>query len=141
MSVRFLNLHAGAIIKEHIDEGLLFERHEVRLHFPVFTNPDVEFYIDGERVIMDLGDCWYMNAHLPHSVVNKGTTDRIHLVVDCKVNDWLTQIIESSTVISIKEDGPNPDLLIIIKELRIQNTTTSNALADDMERQLNKDHV
>jgi hypothetical protein len=141
MSVRFLNLQAGAIIKEHTDAGLLFEQNEVRLHFPVFTNPDVEFYVDGECIIMDLGDCWYMNAHLPHSVVNKGTTDRIHLVVDCKVNDRLTQIIGSSAVISIKEDEPNPDLLIIIKELRIQNTTTSNALADDLERQLHKDHV
>ncbi|SDT23410.1 Aspartyl/Asparaginyl beta-hydroxylase [Mucilaginibacter mallensis] len=141
MSVRFLNLQTGAIIKEHIDEGLLFEQHEVRLHFPVFTNPGVEFYVDGERVIMDVGDCWYMNAHLPHSVTNKGTTDRIHLVVDCKVNDWLTRLIESSAVISIKENELDPQLLMVIKELRIQNTSTSNALADDMERQLNKDHA
>jgi len=141
MSVRFLNLQAGATIKEHTDEGLLFEQHEVRLHFPVFTNTDVEFYVDGERAIMDVGDCWYMNAHLPHSVANKGATERIHLVIDCKVNDWLTELIESSAVISIKEQKQNPELLMVIKELRLQNTTTSNALADDMERQLNKDHV
>jgi len=138
MSIRFLNLQGGAIIKEHTDEGLLFEQNEVRLHFPVFTNPGVEFYVDSERVIMDVGDCWYMNAHLPHSVVNKGDTDRIHLVVDCKVNDWIKQLIESSAIISIKEEEPNPELLMVIKELRLQNTTTSNALADDMERQLNK---
>jgi len=141
MSVRFLNLQSGAIIKEHTDEGLLFEQNEVRLHFPVFTNPGVEFYIDGERVVMNVGDCWYMNAHLPHRVVNKGTADRIHLVVDCNVNEWLKELVESSAMISIKEDGLNPELLLIIQELRLQNTTTSNALADDMERQLNKDHV
>ena len=141
MSVRFLNLQAGAIIKEHTDEGLLFEQQEVRLHFPVFTNPGVEFYVDSERVIMDVGDCWYMNAHLPHSVANNSDTDRIHLVVDCKVNDWLKAMIESSAIISIKEDRLDPQLLMVIKELRIQNTATSNALADDMERQLNKDHA
>lgn len=141
MSVRFLNLQAGAIIKEHTDEGLLFEQQEVRLHFPVFTNAGVEFYVDSERVTMNVGDCWYMNAHLPHSVANKGTIDRIHLVVDCKVNDWLKGLIGSSAIISIKKDGPNPDFLPVIKELRLQNTPTSNALADDMERQLNKDHA
>ena len=141
MSVRFLNLQAGAIIKEHTDEGMYFEQQEVRLHFPVFTNSGVEFYVDSERVTMDVGDCWYMNAHLPHSVVNKGTTDRIHLVVDCKVNDWLKAMIESSAIISIKKDRPPPELSMIINELRLQNTATSNALADDMERQLNKDHA
>jgi hypothetical protein len=34
------------------------------------------------------GECWYINANLPHSVSNLGGTDRIHLVMDWVVNDW-----------------------------------------------------
>jgi quercetin dioxygenase-like cupin family protein len=136
LSVRFLNLQAGAVIKKHTDNELFFEQGEARLHFPVFTNPDVEFCVDEERIIMGEGECWYMNAHLPHSVANKGTTDRIHLVVDCSVNDWLREKIMSSDEISFKEDKPDDNLSLIIKELRIQNTETSNKLADDMEQQL-----
>jgi len=136
MSVRFLNLQAGAVIKKHTDKGLFFEQGEARLHFPVFTNPDVEFYVDGERVIMSLGECWYMNAHLPHSVANNGTTDRIHLVVDCVVNDWLRSIFKSPDAISVKKEDKGREHLMIIQQLRRQNTITSNKLADDMEQQL-----
>src|SRR5690242_5123072 len=49
-SVRLLQLHAGAIIKEHCDAELCYEKGEIRLHIPVITHPDVEFYLDGERV-------------------------------------------------------------------------------------------
>jgi hypothetical protein len=136
MAVRFLNLQAGAVIKEHKDHALSFEKGEVRLHFPVFTNTDVEFYVEDERVIMREGECWYINAHLSHRVSNKGATDRIHLVVDCKVNDWLKDLILSSDEISSKEENTNNELLMIINELRLQNTDVSNKLALDLEKQL-----
>jgi hypothetical protein len=90
-SVRFLRLKAGSIIKEHRDYELGFEDGEVRLHIPVRTNPEVFFKLDGQRVIMGEGECWYNNLSLPHSVENRGTTDRVHLVIDCVVNDWLRE--------------------------------------------------
>jgi hypothetical protein len=40
---------------------------------------------------MKEGECWYLNFNLPHRVKNSGTADRIHLVIDCVVNDWLLQ--------------------------------------------------
>lgn len=88
-SVRFLRLKAGSVIKEHRDYELGFEDGEVRLHVPVRTNPDVIFKVAGQRVVMAEGECWYSNFSLPHSVENRGATDRIHLVIDCVVNDWL----------------------------------------------------
>jgi len=136
MSVRFLNLKAGAVIKQHRDNELAFEKGEARLHFPVITNPNVEFYIENERIIMHEGESWYINANLPHKVSNNGDTDRVHLVVDCKVNEWLKDIIHSSDEISFKNEPQNQELLMIIKELRLQNTEVSNKLAFDMEQQL-----
>ena len=92
-SVRFLRLKAGSVIKEHRDYELGFEDGEVRLHIPVITNPDVEFFLAGERVVMLEGECWYLNVNQPHQVNNHGATDRIHLVVDCVVNDWLRELM------------------------------------------------
>ena len=73
-----------------------FEDGEVRLHIPVITNPDLEFILAGNRVVMQEGECWYLNVNQPHSVNNRGTTDRIHLVVDCVVNDWLRSLMLST---------------------------------------------
>jgi len=92
-AVRFLRLKAGSIIKEHRDHELGFEDGEIRLHIPVITNPGVEFVLNQVRVIMNEGDCWYLNVNQPHRVANHGPTDRIHLVIDCVVNDWLRELL------------------------------------------------
>jgi mannose-6-phosphate isomerase-like protein (cupin superfamily) len=92
-SVRLLRLTAGSGIREHRDDGLGFEGGEVRIHVPVVTNPRVEFFLDGRRVVMNEGECWYLDLSLPHRVENRGTTDRIHLVIDCTLNDWLRKMI------------------------------------------------
>ncbi len=92
-AVRFLRLKTGSIIKEHRDHELGFEDGEVRLHIPVITNPQVEFVLNQIRVVMNEGECWYLNVNQPHRVANHGTADRIHLVIDCVVNDWLRDLL------------------------------------------------
>ena len=92
-AVRFLRLKSGSFIKEHTDYNLGYEDGEVRIHVPVMTNPDVEFILNGRRVQMQEGEAWYHNFNLRHSVANRGTTDRIHLVIDCFVNDWLRDVL------------------------------------------------
>ncbi|MBS0631123.1 MAG: aspartyl/asparaginyl beta-hydroxylase domain-containing protein [Verrucomicrobia bacterium] len=91
LAVRFLRLKAGSSIKAHKDYNLGFEDGEVRLHIPVHTNPEVFFVLGGERVVMAEGECWYNDFNLTHSVNNRGVTDRIHLAIDCVVNDWLRE--------------------------------------------------
>lgn len=91
-AVRLLKLRAGSVIREHRDDGLGFEHGEVRLHVPIVTNPDMAFYLDGVRLPMAPGETWYVNVNLPHRVRNAGTTDRIHLVIDCTVNDWIAAL-------------------------------------------------
>ena len=88
-SVRILRLAPGSVIREHRDDGLSLENGEARLHIPLATNDDVEFYLDNVRVIMRPGECWYLDFSRPHRVHNRGKADRIHLVVDCGVNEWL----------------------------------------------------
>lgn len=97
-AVRLLKLRAGSSIREHKDYNLGYEDGEVRFHVPVLTNPDVEFYLNQERVVMNEGECWYLNFNLPHRVVNHSATDRIHLVIDCVVNDWVRALFENQTV-------------------------------------------
>jgi hypothetical protein len=92
-AVRFLRLAAGSTIREHRDYNLSIDDGEIRLHVPVITNPDVEFILAGKRIEMREGECWYLNFNLLHSVANRGNTDRIHLVIDCVVNEWLRKVL------------------------------------------------
>jgi hypothetical protein len=84
-----MKLAAGSIIKEHRDHDLSYEHGFMRLHIPVVTNPDVEFLLNGRRVVMNPGECWYLRLSDPHAVANRGREDRIHLVIDTEVNEWL----------------------------------------------------
>ena len=93
-AVRFMLLAPGARIKEHKDFFMGFDEGVIRLHIPVITNPQVEFYLDGERVPMREGELWYLDFSQKHRVENNGDSDRIHLVMDCKVNDWLIERIK-----------------------------------------------
>ena len=95
-SVRLLRLKAGSIIREHADPDLGYAAGEVRVHIPVRTNPQVEFYVKGERVVMQEGECWYLALENPHRVQNLGRADRIHLVIDCQVTDWLRGVLEAA---------------------------------------------
>ena len=88
-SVRLLRLGPGGVIREHRDYDLGYDRREARLHVPVVTNPDVSFHLRNRRVVMAPGETWYLDLSQPHRVVNGGATDRIHLVIDVGVNDWL----------------------------------------------------
>lgn len=136
LSVRLLNLNAGSVIKAHRDIELSFEQGEARLHIPIFTNPEVEFYVAEDRVVMNEGDCWYINANIKHRVTNNGPTDRIHLVIDCKVNEWLTKQITTGIkkTVFLKKDAETTHQ--VIKSLRMANTTSSDRLADEMEKEL-----
>ncbi len=93
-SVRLLKLEAGSHILEHKDYDLGFLRGVIRVHIPVQTDPNIKFYLNGERVLMSEGESWYLDLSLPHRVDNDGTQDRIHLVLDCVVNDWVKALFE-----------------------------------------------
>jgi hypothetical protein len=93
-SVRLLKLEAGSRICEHRDFDLGFRHGVVRVHVPVQTNSDIEFFLNAERVVMNEGESWYLDLSLPHWVNNNGPSARIHLVMDCLVNNWVTGLIK-----------------------------------------------
>jgi len=142
LAVRLLKLDAGAIIKEHKDAELCYEMGEIRIHIPVVTNNEVEFYLDKERMNLKEGECWYMNFNLPHSVSNKSKTPRIHLVVDAKVNDWVKVIFENPDNLVKKETEEKTNQYdeatkrAMIARFREMNTPVANKLADDLEKEL-----
>jgi quercetin dioxygenase-like cupin family protein len=141
LSVRLLKLSSGAQIHEHKDGGLCVEEGLLRLHIPIVTHEQVEFHLDGEPLFLAEGTCWYCNFNLPHALHNKSNVDRIHLVIDAKVNDWVTTQFSLSSIINKKEiaDTPrhtNEELQQIIFHLKQQNTDVSLKLAKEMETQL-----
>ncbi|WP_066657517.1 MULTISPECIES: aspartyl/asparaginyl beta-hydroxylase domain-containing protein [unclassified Sphingomonas] len=94
--VRLMLLAPGSVIKPHYDHDLAAEHGMARLHIPITTNPDVEFLLNGTPVTMMPGEVWYLRLMDTHSVVNRGTTDRVHLVIDAVVDDWLNPILAAS---------------------------------------------
>lgn len=95
-TVRLLRLGPGASVGDHRDHMLRAEDGEARLHIPVLTNPDVEFVVGGEAVEMGAGECWYLDLTLPHRVANRGAEPRVHLVVDCDVDEWLATLLSAA---------------------------------------------
>jgi hypothetical protein len=93
-AVRLLKLEPGSRIHEHRDFDLSFKYGVVRVHIPVQTDPCIEFFLNGELVVMNEGETWYLDLSLPHRVNNNGRVDRIHLVIDCVVNEWIESTIK-----------------------------------------------
>ena len=141
-AVRLLKLNAGSSIKEHRDAELNFESGEIRLHIPVLTHADVEFFLDKERLTPQEGECWYMNFNLLHAIHNNSNINRVHLVIDALVNDWLKTIFNSPDIVVKKEiedlskvfDETTKKQMIL--QFREMNTATSNKMADELEKEL-----
>jgi hypothetical protein len=45
---------------------------------------------------MAAGTAWYLNLSEPHRVENRSERDRIHLVIDSIVDDWLTDLMRGA---------------------------------------------
>jgi hypothetical protein len=53
-----------------------------RIHAPIATNERVRFTIDGRPHHLQVGQVYEVNNKKTHSVINKGSTDRIHFIFD-----------------------------------------------------------
>jgi hypothetical protein len=95
-TVRLMRLTPGSRIKEHTDLELSVEEGTVRIHVPVTTNPQVEFYLNGSRVVMESGSAWYLRLSDPHRVENNGSEDRVHMVIDAEANEWVRAVLQTA---------------------------------------------
>ena len=98
--IRITRLDPGSGIDKHRDVGhevanLAFRK--VRLHIPIETNAGVYFWVDGEKIKMDIGRLYYVNFSKLHYVMNEGDSPRYHLVMDLGVNEWLMRFFPKPT--------------------------------------------
>ena len=78
---RLMGLAAGGEVPAHVDTHYYWRTH-LRIHIPVITNPGVLFTCGDETVHMEPGECWLFDSFRWHNVQNKGSEQRIHLVLD-----------------------------------------------------------
>jgi hypothetical protein len=74
-------LLVGAKITPHSDTHPSFHAGH-RIHVPIVTNPRVRFMIDGRPYRFEPGQAYEINNQRSHSVMNKGSEDRIHFIFD-----------------------------------------------------------
>lgn len=91
LSVRLTRLGPGSTIKEHVHD--VDESRVAQLHIPITTNNDVDFRINGGRCPMRAGSVWWFRLSDPHSVTNRGQTDRVIMAVDIAMDDWLAALL------------------------------------------------
>ncbi len=99
---RLMKLKPGADILPHRDYGeqrYSLIRGYIRVHIPVRTHPDVHFFVSGKRLPMTEGSAWYTNVCHLHAVRNDSDVDRVHLVLDMKVNDWVLGLFPPLNVV------------------------------------------
>jgi hypothetical protein len=84
-----------------------------------------------------------MNFNLPHRVSNNSNQDRVHLVIDAVVNDWVNDLFNSEAITNKKVVSEH-ELLDestrrhMIERFRAMNTETGNRLANELEASLQK---
>ena len=88
---------------------------------PVITNPQVEFYLNNRRIRMVEGECWYLDLNQPHRVQNRGMTDRVHLVIDCQLNDWLRDLISQGEASAGEESSYEAFQRQVLQEPALQD--------------------
>ncbi|HEY0797712.1 MAG TPA: aspartyl/asparaginyl beta-hydroxylase domain-containing protein [Candidatus Baltobacteraceae bacterium] len=95
-SLRVLRLGPGAKVREHRDYQIGPEFGEVRVHVPLQTTAAAEFIVGGVALEAAAGECWYVDVTQPHRVANHGERARLHLVIDCVLDAWLKEVLESA---------------------------------------------
>ena len=74
-------LLAGKKITPHVDRHQSFHKGH-RIHIPITSNPRVRFMIDGQPYQFKVGEAYEINNQKTHSVMNKGSEDRITFIFD-----------------------------------------------------------
>jgi hypothetical protein len=70
----------GAQIEFHIDKELYNDEEHVKIHIPIETNDSSYFQFEDEEVVLECGSVYLVNTTVPHGTINKGTTERAHLI-------------------------------------------------------------
>ena len=80
---RVHNLQPGKKITPHVDSKVNIPCVHM-IHFIAQSNPKADFTIDDETFNMEEGGIYEINYSYIHSALNRGSTDRIHLLVELR---------------------------------------------------------
>jgi hypothetical protein len=79
--IMLAKLPAGGKISLHIDP-YKSSNYTHKIHIPIQTNPDVEFWINRKRYHFLEGYAYEVNNKALHGGMNRGDTDRINLIIE-----------------------------------------------------------
>jgi hypothetical protein len=76
-------LAPGRVITPHVDQGAPATYYD-RFHIVLHSTPGCVFRAGDEKVHMDAGEVWWFDNKQEHEVLNYGSDDRVHLIVDIR---------------------------------------------------------
>ena len=76
-----VKLLANGSIPHHVDQGETLSKSH-RMHLPIITNEQNLFSVGDTEMHMKAGELWEINNRREHGVVNGGSEDRTHLIID-----------------------------------------------------------
>ena len=98
--VRLMKLEAGTKISKHTDkvDKDIKSRKIIRLHVPVITDDQIKMisWLEKDNPTefkMKKGECWWLDVSKAHSVLNESDVDRVHLVIDVFVNNYMSEVM------------------------------------------------
>ena len=91
-----LNLHKHRDLTGNLIQGF------IRLHIPIYTHPDC-FYLCGTflnpmKIHAKAGNVYALDTGYLHGVVNKSSINRIHLLIELEVNNWMKGYLPKKTI-------------------------------------------
>jgi hypothetical protein len=79
--VMLARMNPGGVILPHIDASPSASWPH-KIHVPIQTSPEVEFHIGPNCYHLEVGQAYEVNNLIMHSVANRSTTQRIHLIFE-----------------------------------------------------------
>jgi hypothetical protein len=79
-------LEPGRKILPHSDVVGEYAKYYTRFHLVLQGLPGSLFNCGDETVVMQTGELWWFDASAEHSVVNNSKDDRLHMLVDVRID-------------------------------------------------------
>ncbi|WP_443937131.1 aspartyl/asparaginyl beta-hydroxylase domain-containing protein [Pedobacter sp. MW01-1-1] len=135
-AIRLMALHPNSEIRPHRDRGCNYKNGTFRIHIPIVTNDKVFFDLEGEKLFLQEGSCWYIDFENTHSIKNEGDTVRVHLVIDGLRNEWSDALFQQNGYVIEQHEVPQYDeqtKQMMIAELEKMDTDAARQLIEQLK--------
>jgi hypothetical protein len=90
---RLARLAPGMRITSHVDRHGPYRDDDVILHAVVTSNPRAQLIVGRRQYRMTPGELWFIDTYCLHSLANRGTGPRVHLILGCKPDGAINAIL------------------------------------------------